>query len=75
MNEMRINWNKLTDYLVSRGVSSTICGITRLDGFMSMCLNGEINMEEIDGKSLGVLIAGEVIASELEVIAERMESG
>lgn len=76
MTGTRINWNKLTDYLVSRGVGSKLCGMApRLDGFVSMCLNGEINLEEVDGRSLGVLVAGEVVARELEAIAGRMKIG
>ena len=75
MTETRINWDKVPEYLVSKGVNPIICGITRPKGFMSMCMKGEICLGEIDGRLIGVLIASEVIASELEVIAERMESG
>ena len=70
----RIDRSKLADYLVKRGVAPQLCSMARLDGFMRMCLNGDINLEKIDGKSLGVLIGGECGAGELEVIAERVTS-
>lgn len=74
MTGARIDWNRLADYLVTRGVSSTLCSMARLDGFMIMCTNGEINLEEVDGRSLGVLIAGETVAGELEAIADKMKT-